>query len=139
MSYMRGRHYLWVDGSHVHIWSAEGYDGWDESGPSIISMADRFLSLPRASVCGEGRTTCWWFSKNGHPRLLASHPYRSARPGDLQGDGLPEITSNMIEGGEIHRPDREGPSDGASSTMRPDKPVQPAKRGHPLAAISHIE
>ena len=31
MSYMQGRNYLWVDDSHVHIWSAEGYDGWDES------------------------------------------------------------------------------------------------------------
>ena len=31
MSYMHGRNYLWVDDSHVHIWSAEGYDGWDES------------------------------------------------------------------------------------------------------------
>ena len=31
MSYMHGRIYLWVDDSHVHIWSAEGYDGWDES------------------------------------------------------------------------------------------------------------
>lgn len=26
-----GRQYLWVDATHVHIWSAEGYDGWDES------------------------------------------------------------------------------------------------------------
>jgi len=31
ISYMRGRNYLWVDDAHVHIWSAEGYDGWDES------------------------------------------------------------------------------------------------------------
>ena len=31
MSYVHGRIYLWVDDSHVHIWSAEGYDGWDES------------------------------------------------------------------------------------------------------------
>ena len=31
MPYMHGRNYLWVDDSHVHIWSAEGYDGWDES------------------------------------------------------------------------------------------------------------
>jgi hypothetical protein len=28
---MLGRQYIWVDPSHVHIWSAEGYDGWDES------------------------------------------------------------------------------------------------------------
>ena len=31
MSYMHGRIYLWADDSHVHVWSAEGYDGWDES------------------------------------------------------------------------------------------------------------
>src|SRR5688572_2978358 len=31
MSYMHGRIYLWADDSHVHLWSAEGYDGWDQS------------------------------------------------------------------------------------------------------------
>ena len=31
MPYMQGRIYLWADDSHVHLWSAEGYDGWDES------------------------------------------------------------------------------------------------------------
>ena len=31
MSYMLGRQYLWGDATHIHIWSAEGYDGWDES------------------------------------------------------------------------------------------------------------
>ena len=31
MSYVHGRNYLWADDNHVHIWSAEGYDGWDES------------------------------------------------------------------------------------------------------------
>jgi hypothetical protein len=31
MSYIRGRHYVWADDTHIHIWSAEGYDGWDES------------------------------------------------------------------------------------------------------------
>lgn len=31
MSYILGRQYVWVDDTHVHIWSAEGYDGWDES------------------------------------------------------------------------------------------------------------
>lgn len=43
MSYMRGRHYLWVDGTHVHIWSAEGYDGWDEStwAQGFLPPADR--------------------------------------------------------------------------------------------------
>lgn len=28
---MLGRQYVWVDDTHVHFWSAEGYDGWDES------------------------------------------------------------------------------------------------------------
>jgi hypothetical protein len=28
---MVGRQYVWVDDTHVHFWSAEGYDGWDES------------------------------------------------------------------------------------------------------------
>ena len=31
MPYTLGRQYIWVDDTHVHIWSAEGYDGWDES------------------------------------------------------------------------------------------------------------
>lgn len=31
MPYMLGRQYVWVDDTHVHFWSAEGYDGWDES------------------------------------------------------------------------------------------------------------
>ena len=31
MSYILGRQYVWVDATHLHIWSAEGYDGWDES------------------------------------------------------------------------------------------------------------
>jgi len=31
LSYIVGRQYVWVDDTHVHIWSAEGYDGWDES------------------------------------------------------------------------------------------------------------
>ena len=28
---MLGRQYVWGDANHIHIWSAEGYDGWDES------------------------------------------------------------------------------------------------------------
>lgn len=31
MPYILGRQYVWEDASHLHIWSAEGYDGWDES------------------------------------------------------------------------------------------------------------
>ena len=32
MSYMRGAHYFWSDGERIHLWSSEGYDGWDHSG-----------------------------------------------------------------------------------------------------------
>ena len=31
MSYMRGDFYLWSDGERLHLWAAEGYDGWDDS------------------------------------------------------------------------------------------------------------
>ena len=31
MPYIVGRQYIWVDDTNVHFWSAEGYDGWDES------------------------------------------------------------------------------------------------------------
>lgn len=31
MSYMRGNNYLWSDGEYMHLWLADGYDGWDES------------------------------------------------------------------------------------------------------------
>jgi hypothetical protein len=31
MSYMRGNFYLWRDGERLHLWAADGYDGWDDS------------------------------------------------------------------------------------------------------------
>lgn len=31
MSYMRGDHYIWHDGENVHLWVADGKDGWDQS------------------------------------------------------------------------------------------------------------
>lgn len=32
MSYMRGDHYLWTDEEgYLHIWAADGYDGWDDT------------------------------------------------------------------------------------------------------------
>lgn len=31
MSYMRGEHYVWSDGDRLHVWVADGYDGWDDS------------------------------------------------------------------------------------------------------------
>lgn len=32
MAYMRGHQYLWRDESGLHIWSTDGYDGWDRTG-----------------------------------------------------------------------------------------------------------
>lgn len=32
MSYLRGDTYIWSSGDRVHIWVADGYDGWDDSG-----------------------------------------------------------------------------------------------------------
>jgi hypothetical protein len=31
MSYMRGDTYIWHDGENLHLWSADGTDGWDQS------------------------------------------------------------------------------------------------------------
>ena len=31
MAYFRGPLYIWTDGRHVHLWSAEGFDSWDDS------------------------------------------------------------------------------------------------------------
>jgi hypothetical protein len=32
MSYMRGNYYLWCDSDdYLHIWAADGYDGWDDA------------------------------------------------------------------------------------------------------------
>ncbi len=32
MSYVRGRHYLWRDDEGLHVWVADGDDGWRDSG-----------------------------------------------------------------------------------------------------------
>ena len=31
MAYMRGSFYLWQDDVTIHLWSRNGYDGWDQS------------------------------------------------------------------------------------------------------------
>lgn len=31
MSYLRGDLYVWSDGDRVHLWCADGYDGWNDS------------------------------------------------------------------------------------------------------------
>lgn len=32
MAYLRGNTYVWSDGRRVHVWVADGYDGWKDSG-----------------------------------------------------------------------------------------------------------
>lgn len=32
MAYLRGDQYVWSDEERLHIWVADGYDGWGESG-----------------------------------------------------------------------------------------------------------
>ena len=39
---MRGDNYLWSDGSHLHIWVADGYDGWDEAGWHKVDDGDEY-------------------------------------------------------------------------------------------------
>jgi hypothetical protein len=51
MSYIRGDNYIWSDGERLHIWVADGYDGWDEA----VWSDDRNVSdkaRPRASGVG---------------------------------------------------------------------------------------
>src|SRR5215210_4356925 len=31
MSYLRGDNYIWSDGERLHVWVADGYDGWDQA------------------------------------------------------------------------------------------------------------
>jgi hypothetical protein len=31
MSYMQGDNYIWHDGENLHLWVADGKDGWDQS------------------------------------------------------------------------------------------------------------
>jgi hypothetical protein len=89
MSYMQGRVFLWSDDSHVHIWSAEGYDGWDESSwgqqfqapsgrqssafgrPSGVSLrqkvADEYVVMRLAELVANGELTAVM------DRALANH------------------------------------------------------------------
>jgi hypothetical protein len=32
MSFLRGDLYVWSDGDRAHLWCADGYDGWNDSG-----------------------------------------------------------------------------------------------------------
>lgn len=78
MSYMRGNNYLWSDGDNMHLWVADGYDGWDESGwntgpndeprdfglgaeskPSGVKISEKvlneFVMMRLAEIIHEGR------------------------------------------------------------------------------------
>ena len=35
MAYMRGKTYIWQDEHRLHIWTHDGYDGWDISGWAV--------------------------------------------------------------------------------------------------------
>jgi len=53
MSYMRGDYYLWSDGEEVlHIWAADGYDGWDEAIWAIDEEGKRQEDREKASGIG---------------------------------------------------------------------------------------
>lgn len=67
MSYMRGRHYLWRDDSHLHVWVANGQDGWKESGWSEshldadasgvgipLAVIDDFVAMRLAELVDSG-------------------------------------------------------------------------------------
>jgi hypothetical protein len=50
MAYMRGEYYLWNDGSDwLHIWSATGYDGWDEAAWACDEEGNRHPGMEEAS------------------------------------------------------------------------------------------
>lgn len=79
MAYLRGKQYIWDDGNLLHVWSADGYDGWDEGGwhrdedshivqehlengenvaggvSLPISVADEFVVMRFAQLLYEGR------------------------------------------------------------------------------------
>lgn len=46
---MRGRYYLWRDDERLHIWAADGYDGWEESGWAAVPDKNTEADGSRAS------------------------------------------------------------------------------------------
>lgn len=46
---MRGNYYLWSDGDNLHIWVADGYDGWDEAGWAVDDDGERSADHVNAS------------------------------------------------------------------------------------------
>jgi hypothetical protein len=50
---MRGDYYLWSDGAEVlHIWVADGYDGWDEAIWATDEGGKRYEDRAKASGVG---------------------------------------------------------------------------------------
>lgn len=49
MSYMRGRYYVWCDGQRLHLWAANGYDGWADSIWASWTGNDKTCAEHRAS------------------------------------------------------------------------------------------
>jgi hypothetical protein len=52
MSYMRGDNYIWSDGERLHIWVADGYDGWDAAIWAIDEREKRHEDRVNASGVG---------------------------------------------------------------------------------------
>lgn len=53
MAYMRGDYYLWSDDTNqLHIWVADGYDGWDDTGWCCGEDGNRSKGFEKAGgVC----------------------------------------------------------------------------------------
>ncbi len=49
MAYMRGNYYLWSDGDNLHIWVADGYNGWDEAVWAVDDDGERSADRLNAS------------------------------------------------------------------------------------------
>lgn len=56
MSYMRGDNYIWHDGENLHLWVADGKDGWDQSvwytGVTGKELSDEDESDPDVKASG---------------------------------------------------------------------------------------
>jgi hypothetical protein len=52
MSYIRGDTYIWSDGARLHIWVADGYDGWDDAVWAMEASAKRRPDRVNASGVG---------------------------------------------------------------------------------------
>ncbi len=62
MAYLRGDYYIWADGDdRIHIWAADGADGWEQSGWAVDAAGRRSanrgnaggVAIPKAMVMDE--------------------------------------------------------------------------------------